>query len=163
MVETFTRSVTNTYTEARARYVMGKVYEDLVSLMLTGIITQERAERIRADILYLLSKDAVRFFELQFMKAGTKIGGLRYVVKSDSSVSSDTESGSINFWTLDSAQVAVLLFVELNYSSYHIAEVNRQIAAWGWGTGLALTQTAQQQNTYSKDGFGLQQLIIGKW
>ena len=42
MSGTYTLSSTNTYTEARARYVMGKVYEDITSLMLTDLVTQER-------------------------------------------------------------------------------------------------------------------------
>lgn len=162
MTQAYTRSITDTYTEARARYVMGKVYEDLMSLMLAGLITKDRADKIRTDILYLLSKKALKFFELQFKKSGSEIGGLHYEVRNDSAISMDDDSGNIDFWGLDKT-VTVGLLVQLDKSSPNIDEVNRQLAAWGWGTGNALTGIPQFSKSYSKDGFGVKQSIIGKW
>lgn len=162
MTGTYTRSITDTYTEARARHAMGKVYEVLMALMVADLITKDRADQIKSDILYLLSKRALKFFELQFKKSGREIGGLHYEVRSDSTISIDDDSGDIDFWGLDKS-VTVGLLVQLNYSSPNIDEVNRQLAAWGWGTGSALSGEQQYSKSYSKDGFGIKQSIIGKW
>ena len=162
MIGTTTRSVTDTYTETRARYIIGKVYEDLIGLMSAGLITKDRADQIRSDILYLLSKKVLKYFELQFTLFGVEIGGLHYEVRGDSTIFMDDESGNIDFWGL-SKSVYVGLLVQLDYSSPNINEVNRQLEAWGWGSGNALSGSHQYSKSYSKDGFGVKQSIIGKW
>lgn len=163
MSNTYTRSVTDTYTEARARYVMGKAYDDILNLVWRGLITRDYADSIRRDILYLLSKKVLKSFELQFTTAtGREIGGIHYEVKSDSTISMDNDSGGIDFWGLDDG-TEVSLFIVKDNTSPHIEEVNRQLQAWGWGTGNALTGSKEYSKSYSKDGFGLKQSIIGKW
>jgi hypothetical protein len=162
MTNTMTRSVTDTYTEARARYVMGKVYDHLVSLYIRGLITKDRADRMRADILYLMDRRAVTYFELQFKTPGYSDRGLHYEVRADSTISLDDESGGLNFWGL-SDNTTVSLVVKLNDSSPHIAEVNRQLEEWGWGKASALSGTNQSSKSFSKDGFGLKESIVGSW
>src|SRR5258708_6526223 len=98
MSVTTTRSVTDTYTEARARYVMGKVYDHLVSLYMRGIIAKDYADEIRRDILYLMDKKALTYFQLQFKKpGGVEIGGLHYEVRADSTISMDQDSTGLDF------------------------------------------------------------------
>jgi hypothetical protein len=162
MANTMTRSVSDTYSEARARYVMGKVYDHLVSLYLRGLITKDRADRMRSDILYLMDRRAVTYFELQFKTPGYTDRGLHYEVRADSTISVDDESGGLNFWGL-SSNTEVSLVVKLNHSSPHIAEVNRQLEEWGWGTASALSGTYQSSKSFSKDGFGLKESIVGSW
>jgi hypothetical protein len=163
MSGTYTLSNTNTYTEARARYVMGKVYEDITSLMLTDLVTLERSQLMRTQLLYLLDKQALKFFEFQFVRSGVKIGGVRYAVKADNTIVLDNDSGNINFWTLYNTGVHVILYLDLNESSTHIQEVNKQLNAWGCGDGNSLAGTEQPHNSYSKDGYGVKQSIIGTW
>jgi hypothetical protein len=163
MSTTYTLSNTNTYTEARARYVIGKVYEDIMSLMLVELITLERAQLMRTQLLYLLEKQALKLFEFQFNRAGVKIGGVRYVVRADNSIIVDSDSGNINFWTLYRTGIFVVLFLDLNNSSPNIEEVNRKLGEWGCGDGNALAGTEQPHNSYSKDGYGVKQSIVGKW
>ena len=162
MTETYTRSVTDTYTEARARYVMGKVYDHLVNLYLRGIMTKTEADRMRSDILYLMDKRAITYFQLQFKTPGYADKGLHYEVRGDSTISMDDESGGINFWSL-SSNTSVNLLVRLNRSSPNIEEVDMQLEEWGWGTGSALSGTHTASKSFSKDGFGLKESTIGSW
>lgn len=164
MFETYTRSNTDTYSEARARYVMGKVYDHLVSLYMRGIITKDHADQMRNDILYLMDKKAITFFEIQFKTlTGREIGGLHYEVRADSTISMDEDSGGVDFWGLDKNNTVASLLVWLNRASPNITEVDRQLAEWGWGSGAALAGSSQPSKSFSKDGFGLKESIIGKW
>jgi hypothetical protein len=162
MIGTYTRSVSDTYTEARACYVMGKVYDHLVSLYLRGIMTKAEADIMRSDILYLMDRRAITYFELQFRTPGYTDRGLHYEVRGDATISMDDESGGINFWGLGS-NTTVNLVVMLNRASPHIIEVDRQLEEWGWGTASALTGTHQASKSFSKDGFGLKESIVGTW
>ncbi len=163
MSYTTTRSVTDTYTEARARYVMGKVYDHLVSLYTRGLITKDYADSLRNDLLYLLGKRALTYFQLQFKtSSGGEFGGLHYEVRADSTLSVDDESGGLDFWGLPS-NTSVSLLVNLNRSSAYITEVDRQLEAWGWGSGSSLHGTHAPSKTFSKDGFGLKESIVGTW
>lgn len=162
MSYTNTKSESTTYTEARAKYVMGKVYEDLLGLMNRGLITLERANKIREDVLYLLNKQVLKYFQLQFKTPeGSEIGGLHYEVK-DGNVYSNENSGSLNYWSL-SSNTTVNLLVDLNYSASNISEVNKQLEEWGWGSGNPLTGTKESLKNYSKDNYGLSQSKIGTW
>ena len=163
MALSYTRSEASSYSEARARYVMGKVYEDLLGLTHRGLITKERADQIRSDVLYLLNKQVLEYFQLQFKKPdGTEIGGLHYELKSDGQIYSDEDSGNINYWML-SSDTKVNLLVSLNRSASNIQEVDEQLEEWGWGTGKSLEGTRQALKSYSKDGYGLNQSKIGDW
>lgn len=162
MTETYTRSASDTYTEARARYVMGKVYDHLVNLYLIGFMTKIRADRMRSDILYLMDKKALAYFELQFKAPGYSDRALHYEVRGNSTISMDDESGGINFWGLPNS-TSVTLLVSLNRSSPHITEVDKQLEAWGWGAGSALAGNHTATKSFSKDGFGLKESTIGSW
>jgi hypothetical protein len=68
----------------------------------------------------------------------------------------------LNYWSLPS-DTRVNLLVDLDYSSPNIDEVNRQLEAWGWGSGNALSGTSNYLKSYSKEGYGFQQSKIGSW
>lgn len=163
MSDTYVNSATNTYTEARARYVMGKVYEDLIGLMTADLITKDYADKTRRELLYLLDKKVLKSFQLQFKDAdGREKGGIHYEVRADSTIAVDDQTGGIDFWGLDSG-IKVRLFIKKDPNSPNLVEVNRQLTAWGWGSGSALTGSANYAKSYSSGGFGVQQSIIGKW
>ncbi|WP_452230021.1 HORMA-1 domain-containing protein [Lacinutrix sp. MEBiC02404] len=163
MSTSYTRSESSTYTEARARYVMGKVQEDLLGLMSRGLINLDRVNSIKKDVLYLLNKEALKYFQLQFKTPeGNEVGGLHYEVQSSGQIHSDEDSGRINYWLL-SSDTKVNLLVQLNRSSENIDEVDKQLEEWGWGNGSALTGTREVLKSYSKDGYGLNQSKIGTW
>ncbi|WP_422104481.1 hypothetical protein [Winogradskyella sp.] len=163
MSTSYTRSESSTYTEARARYVMNKVQEDLLGLMSRDLISLDRVKSIKSDVLYLLNKEALKYFQLQFKTPdGEEVGGLHYEVNANGQIYSDEDSGRINYWML-SSDIKVNLLVQLDRDSKNIAEVDRQLEDWGWGTGSALTGTREVLKSYSKDGYGVTQSKIGAW
>lgn len=163
MTTTITRSSTNTYTESRANYVLGKVYEDTLAMYTAGILSKEKCDAWRSQLFYIINNKALKYFQFQFSKNdGTKIGGLHYVLIADGNISSNDKSGGIDYWNLPS-EVSVYLLVDLDDDSPRIAEVREQLAKWGWGTGSALDGTKEFLKSYSKDGFGFKQSKIGQW
>lgn len=163
MSTSYTRSESSTYTESRARYVMGKVQEDLLGLMNRGLMRLDRVNSIKSDVLYLLNKEALKYFQLQFKTPdGKEVGGLHYEVHSNGQIYSDENSGRINYWLL-SSDTRVNLLVQLDRDSKNIDEVDRQIENWGWGNGSALLGTREVLKSYSKDGYGVTQSKIGSW
>lgn len=162
-MRTYTQSETSTYTGVRARYVMGKVKDNLYGLMNRSLITKKRVDSIYNDVLYLLDRQVLRFFELQFKKDnGETIGGIRYEVEASGAIYSDDKSGGINYWALpDNTQVGLLVDLDTEAKNYN--QVMEQLAEWGWGTGSALSGEEKHLKNYSKDGYGLSQKIIGNW
>ena len=73
MTGTITLSVTDTYTEARANYVLGKVYEDLLAMYTTGLLTKATCDTWRSELFYIVSKKALKHFQFQFTKPGGTI------------------------------------------------------------------------------------------
>jgi len=163
MTTSYTRSTTSTYTQSRARYVLGKVYEDILNITLADVISKSEADSWRDSLLYLANNQAINHFEFQFYRSdGTAIGGLRYDLDSSGNIYSDEDSGELDFWGLPEGTYAKLL-VDLDYSSSKIEEVNKQLEDWGWGTGESLSGDMQYLKSYSKEGYGLKQNKIGEW
>ena len=158
---TYSQSQSGTYTEARANYVTGKIFEDLLNLMSTGLITKKRADRAREDLLFLQSKRALKFFEFQFKNSdGSEIGGLHYKLVDGGFIYSDDESGRINFWGLPS-NTKVTFFYSIDWDSDNAEEAKEYTK--GWGTGNGLTGIKSNLKSYSKDGYGFKQSRIGEW
>ncbi len=160
---TYTKSVTDTYTEARARYVLGKVYEDMLALFQAGIITKAKCDQWRDDLMYILENRAMSYFEFQLIKTdGTKIGGLHYELNASGGISTDDRTGGIDYWDLPE-NVSGSLLVDLNKAAAKYDEVNTELNRRGWGTGNALAGTQSHLKSYSKDGYGFKQSKIGQW
>jgi len=163
MSDTYTNSISNTYSEARGRYVLGKVYEVLMNLLMVDLITKSFADECRTELLYLMDKKALKSFEFQFRTpGGSEIGGLHYEVRADSSIVIDDDSGGVDFWGLNKT-TKVSLNLTKDKNSPYIDEVNRQLTAWGYGPGSALTGSSTQIGSFSKGGFGVNQSKIGSW
>lgn len=157
-------SQTNTYTEARARYIMDKIYEDTLNMWNAGLITKGQCDNWRTDLLYLLNEQILIKFEFQFRKPnGDEIGGLRQIVKSDGSISTDDDSGGNDFFNLPSNAKASLV-TTLDRSAKNYADVKKELANRGWGfNGKSLTGSTSNHGSYSKDGYGVNIKKIGEW
>jgi hypothetical protein len=163
MSTTYTNSITDTYTVARAKYVLGKVYEDLLGLYQANVIRKERCDSVRDDLLYLAEKKVLKYFQFQFKKPdGTEVGGLHYEVNSSGAVNTDDKTGGLDYWGLPTGTTFNLL-VQLNNSADNYKEVNEELERRGWGTGSALSGSQQYLKSYSKDGYGYKQSKIGQW
>jgi len=158
-----TTTRTNTYTEARARYVMEKVLDDIIGLFSRGLITKERALSWHADLSYIISMKAMDFFEIQLRTPGGSTPGLRYELTDDGQLYEDTDSGGIDFFLLPTGTTAGL-FVSLRENSPNAAAVRSQLQANGWGTnGHKLDGTIVRERAYSSDGFGVTRNRVGDW
>lgn len=158
---TYTQSQTHTYSEARANEVTGKIYEDLLNLMIRGLITKETADRIRQDLLFLQGLKALDYVEFQFRNTGgTIIGGLHYKLEAYDFIYSNDDSGGVNFWGLPSSTKVNFLF-SLDRTSSKIGEADEYTKNWGTGSKLEGTET--HLKSYSKDGYGFNQSKIGSW
>src|SRR4051794_32193443 len=74
----YTVSVTSTYSEARARYVLGKVKDELLAFTMRGLLPIEEARRWCDDLLYLLDLGAIDHFEVQCHTPSGRCCGLGY-------------------------------------------------------------------------------------
>lgn len=163
MVTTYTASNTDTYTIARAKYVLGKVYEDLIGLYQANLIKKEICDKWRDDLLYIIENRALDYFQFQLIRSdNTEIGGLHYVLDATGNIYTDDRTGGIDYWGLPS-NTRVKLLVSLAANSSKTSEVNAELERRGWGSGNPLSGTAQYMKSYSREGFGFKQSKIGEW
>jgi len=158
-----TQTQTGTYTEARARQVIGKVYEDFLGMLSANLIEKSEADRWRTDLLYIASQEALSFFEIQFIKPdGTQVG-LRYELDDSGNIYLNDDSGGIDYYDLPKGTRASI-FVELRDTAYKYQEVLRElIQNRGWGSGAALEGSSTFDRAYSSSGYGLNRNRIGQW
>jgi hypothetical protein len=143
--------------------VLGKVYEDMLALFQAGLLTKEKCDRWRDDLLYIIDNRTMSYFQFQLKKSdGSEIGGLHYEQSSTGTITTDDKTGGIDYWNLPEHS-KVNLLVSLNTSAAKYNEVNEELNRRGWGTGSALTGTQEYLKSYSKDGFGFKQSKIGQW
>ncbi len=154
MYRSYSNSQSNTYTEARAQYINGKVYDDTQAMAIRGLIPQTLAESWRRDIQYLLDNQVMSFFQFQFILPNGTRKALQYNLKNDGSIHSDEVSGGVNYWSFPEG-TKVTLFVHLNEFSPNYHKVMQKLADDGWGTGNSITGNSQYDRSYSKDGYGL--------
>lgn len=162
MSYTSTRSATSTYTEARARYVLGKVYEDLLSMLARGLITKSRADKWREDLLYIASKQALKSFEIQFTRPNGKKDGLRFILNDGGGIYADDDSGDVDYYDWPTGTQANLV-VMLDESASRYQEVLNELHSnRGWGSdGVSLPGTSTEIGAYSSSGYGLTKNRIG--
>jgi hypothetical protein len=142
---------------------MDKVLDDIVGLFARGFITKQRAIDWYQDLLYILSKEAAEFFELQCSTPSGQRVGLRYVVTDNGQIYEDRDSGGLDYFVLPHGTI-VSLFVELRTASRHYFDVLEELARRGWDTnGRQLNGTVTRERAYSKGGYGVTRHRVGGW
>lgn len=163
---TYTKSYsrTSTYTYSRACVVMNKALDDIIGLCATKFITKDQALKWYEDILYVLSKEAADFFEIQLRSSSLEQCGIRYEVSDDGYIYEESESGGIDYYGLPNDTQA-FLFLKLRTNSANYSEVIEELQNnRGWGTkGEALDNAIVRERAYSKDGYGLVRNKVGTW
>lgn len=163
MIGTNTISQTTAYTEARARYVMDKIFEDFTALIIRGFATQAQITKWKEDLLYLMHKEVLDFFEIQLKQPNGTVGAMKYIVKPDNSLSEDSSSGSLGLYGLPLGTKANL-FAQLHFSSPNYTEANNELHNnRGWGIGKNVDGVVERHHAYSKDGYGIERNKIGTW
>jgi len=163
MTYTKSYSSTSTYTKSRARTVMNKALDDIFGLCVRDFITKDKALQWYDDLLYVLSKEAANFFEIQFKSSSIKHCGIRYEVSDNGYIYENSESGGIDYYSLPQ-NTKVSLFLSLRPNSPKYNEVLLELDNRGWGTnGKALESSMIRERAYSKDGYGLVRNKVGNW
>jgi|GEM_PF-3539685 len=160
---TYTFTGTDTYSVADVEAVMKNTYEDIIGFANRGIISYEKAKSWINDLTYLLNEKILKSFEIQlYDAAGTKFKSYKYTVSVGGYLSSGSDSGGINFWSLATGTVAGL-FADIDDSKSASAKVREELANRGWGTnGTPLTGNQSSERDYISNSLKLSRSVITK-
>jgi hypothetical protein len=163
MLNSSTITQTTTYTEARARYVMDKIFEDFTALLILGFATQLQVNKWKEDLLYLMKEEVLLHFEVQLTKPNGEKAALVYYVKADNSITEDSSSGKLGLYSLP-WDTKANLFADLNssHNNYKRA-LNELMTNRGWGTGTAVEGETERHLGFSKEGYGVERHQKGLW
>ncbi len=160
---TATASRTNTYTEARVRYVMDKVLEDFMTIAVRGFAPFERMTAWYEDVRAVLLLEAAEFFEIQLTPPRGKKVGIRYTVIDDGSIAEDEASGGQNLYGLpNGTTVAIVIHARDDAKKRDAALAYLKRRGWSMN-GTVLQDEGARDRGYSKDGYGVQRARIGNW
>lgn len=156
---TYTRSSSNTFTEARAKYVLGKIFDDFNGILFRGFKNQDDEKTIkwRDDVQFILENNALEHFELHF-KTATQTWALRYEVDQYGGIYRDDNSGGIDFFNIpDSAYISIIVKHDNSNET-----VNEYLRRRGWVSGgNFIAASAINDRSYSKNGFGVNRKKFG--
>ncbi|AEA42424.1 hypothetical protein [Fluviicola taffensis] len=164
MSDSYSSSVSSTYTESRAKYVMGKIYDDFCAIDLRGFDQFEanpnQLKEWKEDLFYIMTKQDLDYFQLKFSHGiPRKTVALEYKVKSDGTIHSDNDSGKINY-----RQFPANTTVSIVVRRYGNKEVGEYLESKGWGNnGIFVDGSTSNAGSYSKDGYGVNRNKIGQW
>lgn len=160
MSTTFTVSATETYSEVDVKVVMRHTYEDIIGFANCGIITYSSAKSWIEDLIFIMNRKALKFFEIQLYKSDhVWIKTYHYDVVSGYLVS-NSPSGGINYYDFPAGAYGKL-FAELDCSSGNSSEVDRILHEdRGWGYGSASKGTQQKERSYVSGNLGLNRSVI---
>lgn len=160
MAWTFTISESETYSEADVKVVMRSTYEDIIGFANRGIITYSAAKKWIEDVIFIMNKKSLKFFEIKLFNSSNKwIRTYRYEVASGFLVSNSL-SGGINYFDFPDGTWATL-YAELDYTNERANEVNRILhEERGWGYGSATQGTLQRERSYVSGNLALNRSII---
>jgi hypothetical protein len=158
-MSTYSLSQSSTYTEGRARYVMGKLFDDFNNILFRGFENNstEQIKGWRNDVQYVMENDALCHFELQFASAN-RTWTVRYDVDKSGGISRDDDSGSIDFYSIPSSAKANIV---LDYDRKN-KDVTAYLESRGWKDGGAFNgENGNLDRAYSKEGFGVNRKLTG--
>lgn len=157
---TYTSTQTDTFTEASARYVLGKIFDDFNGIMFRGFKTESETIRSwRDDVAFVMMHKDLNYFELQFAD-GSKKWAIRYEVDSSGYISRDEESGGIDFYCIPAtAQVGIVI-----NRKKKSATVDEYLNKRGWTSGgVFIAAHGISDRTYSRNGFGVNRKLHGEF
>jgi hypothetical protein len=164
MAGSSTFSDSSTYSDARASYVLDKIFDDLTGIVVCGLATQAMIEDWKSDLTYILGMRSLDFFEIQFTKPNTERAAFRYNVKDYNSVKSDSDSGNLDLYGLPHGTKARLFAKLKEDSPNYKATMDELNTNRGWGTNGSQTPgNIETHHSYSKDGYGVNRSKIGEF
>lgn len=159
----YTSSNTNTYTDSRARYVMGKVLDDFINMHNRGFegLKWKKLKKWIEDLTFVASKKALEKFEIQFIaSSGQRKWAIIYHLIADGSIQIDDESGQIDYYAIpEDANIKLVISRDPNND-----QVSKYLEERGWTSGASFLELYEtRQGSYSKNGYGLKRNIKGDW
>lgn len=163
MTHSYTNSESDTYSESRARYVMGKIFDDFHAIAYRGFNYFEKnpnkLQKWKDDMFYLMTNKALEKFQMQFFDDGNE-WAVEYVIKSDGTIHQDNNSGGIDYWEIP-ATASPNLVVTRDKSRKHI---NDYMDSRGWTSGASYVEgDLIDDGAYSKNGYGATKGRKGAW
>lgn len=156
-------SQSDTYSLARLKVIMPEIGADFYAPASAGFISFATAEKWAEDLAFILQLRGCEKFQIQCTLPDGRRLAVDYQVKADGSIYENGSSGGIDYSALP-VGTTVRLYVNLNYQSAQIDEVNDYIRRRGWGTdGHAVEGEPVRDRAYSKEGYGVQRGRIGTW
>lgn len=164
MSHTHTNVETNTYSESRARDVMGKIFDDFHHICYRGFDqfneNSDQLQKWKKDIYFLMTNQVLISFQIQFTGTNSKEWAVEFEIKADGSIQRDNESGGINYWEIPS-EVKIDVIVKWKKGKHSVDEemINR-----GWITGGNYIEgDLIDDGAYSKGGYGATKGRRGSW
>jgi hypothetical protein len=159
---TFSHTRTSTFTEARVRQVMKSVFDELVGAANRGFISLEKAKKWNDDLTYMLSRQVVAYFELQFRTPEGKRAGFRYDVSDDGSLLEASRSGGQQLHMLPDGTRGTI-FVTFREGQLD-PQTDAELTGRGWVSGGSPLQgEGTRDRAYSDQGYGLIRKRMGDW
>lgn len=164
MSNTQTNTTTNTYSESRARYVMGKIFDDFHAISYRGFEelddSPERLPKIREDLFYLMTNKVLISFQVQFCAKDGREWAIEYTIKADGSVHEDSDSGGVNYYEIPAD-------VRINFPTKWTKGTKRiddHMIERGWtAKGKYIEGDLINDGAYSKNGYGATKGRKGAW
>jgi hypothetical protein len=158
-----TRTATSTMTLARVRHVMVEVRADFFNIAMSGLWSSDSAAKLATDLTYLLEKEVVKSFQIQFSCDGQLSRALEYVVNADGSLQTANRAGGIDYLALAQGTRAKL-FVDIDFQSPQIETAKAYLTQKGWSfNGAAVTGVGTRDRVYSTEGYGVTRTKVGSW
>jgi hypothetical protein len=151
--KTRTQSSSVTITETRVRAVLRQVNVDMLAAVFCKFASKESTDKWKDDLFYMLSKNALYYFELRVYLNGDIKAAWRYEVSIDGSLTNSDQGGGINFRSFSNdSTVNLVIKKRENLPS----QINEEINSRGWTSSVqALTSDKTGERSYSKDGYGV--------
>lgn len=161
MSNSYTSSVTGSYTEAEIKAVLGKVYDDFHAIDAREFkFFQQRPDfltEIRDDLYFLLKHNALIEFQIQF-SFDQKNEAIHYKVNPFGSIyNQDNPSGRTDYYRYPNySDVSIVLSRKHDNS-----EVNQYMIRRGWGPGgKFLTGNSENRGDYTSGNLSMNKSII---
>ena len=152
MSGSYTKSETNTYTEARAKYVLGKLEQDFQSIHNRDFdhITWDTLKVWLEDVSFVVHQKALTRCQIKFEWPDSPGAAVDYHMVTDGSIQIDGDASGLDFYRVPKhAKVRITIRRDPNNQT-----VTDYLAQRGWGKGSFLEGEFTDQGGYSKDGYG---------
>lgn len=152
-------SSSNTHTEARSRYVMGKIKDDFYNAAYRGFTTISTTTLLNSwkDIEFVMNENTLFKCQMKFTW-DEKAAAVNYEVVSDGSIQIDSESAMVNLHQIP-AHANIYFVIRRDHTN---AAVSDYLEKKGWVSNASFLEgTSKNVGGYSNSGFGIDLSTIG--